>query len=79
MPGVEEMQIGTKMIGRPAMSKSLFVNEAIIHFHDSKCAVALTEWEEYAQDLVAENKRLKNQLDASSSRGWKRFFTRNRR
>ena len=25
------------MVGRPAMSKSLFVNEAIIHYHDKEC------------------------------------------
>ena len=32
--GEEERQIGGKMVGRPIMSKSLFVNEAIIHYHD---------------------------------------------
>ena len=37
IPGEEERQIGTKMVGRPARSKSLFVNEAIIHYHDREC------------------------------------------
>lgn len=34
IPGEEERQIGSKLVGRPAMSKSLFVNEAIIHYYD---------------------------------------------
>jgi hypothetical protein len=37
VPGEEERQIGDKMIGRPGKSKSLFVNEAIIHYHDKAC------------------------------------------
>ena len=37
IPSEEEYQIGTDLVGRPAMSKSLFVNEAIIHYHDKEC------------------------------------------
>ena len=79
MPGEEERQIGTKMIGRPAMSKSLFVNEAIIHYHDKGCwqmVKARDALQDYVHELNAEIEDLKNQLDASSSRGGKGILSR---
>jgi hypothetical protein len=79
IPGEEENQIGTKMIGRPAMSKSLFVNEAIIHYHDKGCwqmVKARDALQDYVHELNAEIEDLKNQLDASSSRGGKGILSR---
>ena len=53
IPGEEERQIGTKLVGRPAMSKSLFVNEAIIHYHDKGCW-QMVKARDALQDLVYE-------------------------
>lgn len=81
IPGEEEKQIGTKMVGRPAMSKSLFVNEAIIHYHDKGCwqmVKARDALQDYVHELNAEIEELKNQLNGPSSRGLRRFFTRKR-
>ncbi len=79
IPGEEEKQIGGKMIGRPAMSKSLFVNEAIIHYHD-KNWFQIRKARDKLQELVLEQseeiERLKNELNAPPSRGWRAILTR---
>ena len=78
IPGEEERQIGPRMIGRPQMSKSLFVNEAIIHYHDKGCwqmVKARDTLQEHVHELNAEIEELKNRLNASPSRGfWHRLF-----
>jgi len=71
--GEEERQIGGKMVGRPMMSKSLFVNEAIVHYHDKGCwqmVKARDTLQEHVHELNAEIDELKNQLDEAQSRGW---------
>ena len=79
IPGEEEKQIGGKMIGRPAMSKSLFVNEAIIHYYD-KNWFQIRRSRDALQELVLEQseeiERLKNELDEASSRGGKGILKR---
>ncbi len=63
------------------MSKSLFVNEAIIHYHDKGC-FQMVKARDALQDLVhelnAEIDELKKQLDEAQSRGLRRFFSRKR-
>ena len=78
MPGEEERQIGTKMIGRPAMSKSLFVNEAIIHYHDKGCfqmVKARDALQIRVLELDEENKQLKEELKVRNGyiRSWFRW------
>ena len=79
IPGEEERQIGSKMVGRPGMSKSLFVNEAIIHYHDKGCWLmvkARDALQDYVHELNAEIEELKNQLNAPPSRGGRAIFQR---
>jgi len=64
IPGEEENQIGNKMVGRPAMSKSLFVNEAIIHYHDKECGQMrrnISDLQDRLLELGNENELLKDQ------------------
>lgn len=79
IPGEEEMQIGGRMIGRPWKSKSLFVNEAIIHYHDKGCMqmrFARDALQDHVRTLNAEIDELKKELDEAQHRG---YFARFRR
>jgi hypothetical protein len=79
IPGEEENQIGSKMIGRPAMSKSLFVNEAIIHYYDKnwfQIRRARDALQEHVRVQNAEIEDLKKQLDEAQSRGGKGILSR---
>ena len=75
IPGEEERQIGTKMVGRPQMSKSLFVNEAIIHYHDRnwfQIRRSRDALQARVLELDEENERLKKELKTRNGyiRNW---------
>ena len=77
IPGEEEKQIGRKMIGRPIKSKSLFVNEAIIHYHDGGCLQIIRSRDALQETVLAlqeEIESLKNQLDEANTPPWRRIF-----
>ena len=74
IPGEEEKQIGTKMVGRPTMSKSLFVNEAIIHYHDRnwfQIRRSRDALQARVLELDEENRLLK--IELSKKRSWFRW------
>jgi len=66
IPGEEERQIGNKLVGRPQMSKSLFVNEAIIHYHDKGC-FQMVKSRDALQDRVLELDKENKELKAKVS------------
>jgi len=67
------------IVGRPLQSKSLLVNQAVIHYYDSQCGKMRQTMQARIFELNDEIEDLKKSLKDAQTPLWKRFFMKSKK